>query len=208
MGSLRRHRRFLAAFALGLALVAGLRLAEWRDLPLSSLVGFDSFALCYLVLVISHFRALSPSRLRLRSQDEDEGIVLIGLLASVAVAVSLGAILGVLQGEAADWTARTLALLAAPLGWAMVQCLAAVHYAHLHYLPGAGDPVRFPGKGVDPGPWDFLYLAFTIGMTAQVSDASLGTTRLRRAVLVHSVLSFFYNTVILALAVNASLTLI
>lgn len=207
MGSLRRHRRFLAAFALGLALVAGLRLAGWRDLSMSLLVGFDSFALCYLVLVTSHFRALTPARLRMHSQDEDEGIVLIGLLASLAVAVSLGAILGVLRGEAADWAARTLALLAVPLGWAMVQCLAAVHYAHLHYLRDAEDPVRFPGKARDPGPWDFLYFAFTIGMTAQVSDATLGTTRLRRAVLVHSVLSFFYNTVILALAVSASLTL-
>lgn len=208
MGSVKRHRRFLLAFALGLVLMAGLQLAGWRDLSMSSLVGFDSFALGYLVLVIIHFRGLTPTQLRGHSDDEDEGIVLIGLLATVAVAVSLGATLGVLRGGAADWGARTLALLAVPLGWAMVQCLAAVHYAYLHYLRGADDPIRFPGKGGDPAPWDFLYLAFTIGMTAQVSDTTIGTTRLRRAVLVHSVLSFFYNTVILALAVNASLTLI
>ncbi len=205
MRTLRRHQRFLAAFALGLALVAGLRAAGWRDLSLSALVGFDGFALAYLGLVFAHWRGLAPAELRRHSEDEDEGIVLIAVLATGAVGVSLSGILGVLNGDTVDWVARTVAFLAVPLGWAMVQCLAAIHYAYLHYLRDAGDPVRFPGEGGDPGPWDFLYFAFTIGMTAQVSDATVSTPRLRRAVLVHSVLSFFYNAVILALAVNAGL---
>ena len=63
----------------------------------------------------------------------------------------------------------------------------------------------FPGKG-EPDAWDFLYASFTIGMTAQVSDVVLETRALRQAVLVHAVASFFYNTCILALAVNAAVT--
>jgi uncharacterized membrane protein len=63
----------------------------------------------------------------------------------------------------------------------------------------------FPGKGA-PDTWDFLYASFTIGMTAQVSDVVIETRPMRQAVLVHGVASFFYNTCILALAVNAAVT--
>ena len=55
--------------------------------------------------------------------------------------------------------------------------------------------------------WDFLYFSFTIGMTAQVSDVVVTAGGLRRVVLLHSIGAFFYNTVILALAVNAGLAL-
>ncbi len=65
--------------------------------------------------------------------------------------------------------------------------------------------MRFPGKG-DPDAWDFLYASFTIGMTAQVSDVEVTTPQMRRAVLVHGVASFFYNTGILALAVIAAVS--
>ena len=58
-----------------------------------------------------------------------------------------------------------------------------------------------------PEPWDFLYFAFVIGMTAQTSDVTIATPRMRRVVLAHSVAAFFYNTVILALAVNAGVAL-
>jgi uncharacterized membrane protein len=58
-----------------------------------------------------------------------------------------------------------------------------------------------------PGIWDFLYFSFTVGMTAQVSDTVVTSGSVRRMVLGHAVLSFFYNTVILALAVNAAASL-
>jgi len=61
----------------------------------------------------------------------------------------------------------------------------------------------FPGNG-EPGAWDFLYFAFVIGMTGQVSDVAVASTPLRRVVLAHAVVSFFYYAVILAVAVNAA----
>ncbi|HEY3147090.1 MAG TPA: DUF1345 domain-containing protein, partial [Dongiaceae bacterium] len=66
--------------------------------------------------------------------------------------------------------------------------------------------LNFPGKG-DPDAWDFLYFSFVIGMTAQVSDVAVERADLRRLVLFHGVASFFYNTVLLALAVNVAVTL-
>ncbi len=63
----------------------------------------------------------------------------------------------------------------------------------------------FPGTD-KPDPWDFLYFAFVIGMTAQVSDVTTASAKMRKVVLVHSIGAFFYNTIILALAVNAAVT--
>ncbi len=97
-----------------------------------------------------------------------------------------------------------MALVSLPLGWATIHTLVAFHYAFLHYRT-KGEGFAFPGKGA-PDAWDFLYASFTIGMTAQVSDVEVTTRPLRRAVLVHGVASFFYNTGILALAVNAAVT--
>jgi uncharacterized membrane protein len=64
----------------------------------------------------------------------------------------------------------------------------------------------FPG-GQEPEPWDFLYYSFVVGMTAQVSDVAILTPRMRQLTLIHAVVSFFFNTVILAIVVNAAVTL-
>jgi len=64
----------------------------------------------------------------------------------------------------------------------------------------------FPGRS-DPGAWDFLYYSFVIGMTAQVSDVAVTSPALRRLTLAHSVVAFFYNTVLITLAVNVVVVL-
>lgn len=65
----------------------------------------------------------------------------------------------------------------------------------------------FSGDWPEPGPWEFLYYSFTMGMTAQTSDTAVTSTEMRRVTLVHAVLSYFYNAVIVALAVNAGMSL-
>ena len=67
---------------------------------------------------------------------------------------------------------------------------------------GKTQALKFPGTG-EPGSWDFLYFSFVVGMTAQVSDVQVLTTQMRRATLKHSIVSFFFNTVLIAMAVNA-----
>ena len=207
MGFWPRHRRFLVALALGLAIAAasqpiGLGLAP------RALLAFDGFALIYLLLMAGHARSATPEDLRRHAETEDEGITLIVLLAVGSLVVSLAAIWLVL-GEAAPLSRpfdMLLALAAVPLGWAMVHTLAAFRYAHLHYAPDEACQLDFPGDE-PPNLWDFLYFSFTIGMTAQTSDVVVATARMRRVVLLHAVAAFFYNTVILALAVNAALAL-
>lgn len=202
-----RHRRFLAAFALGLMALV-LSHALILSLQMRLILAAGVFFAIYLALMGHFIRGVTPDRLRRRAEASDEGVALILVLALTAVAVSLTSIVFLLNGPGGgDPWERALALVVVPLGWASVHVVAAFHYAHLFYRPDApGDGgLGFPGPS-DPGAWEFLYFAFTIAMTAQVSDVTATSTPMRRAVLVHAIGAFFYNTVILALAVNAALT--
>lgn len=204
---MKRHRHFLLAFALGLVIFAA---AHGLALPRAeaALLGFDGFALAYLGQIVRHAGRTTADDLRRHAEDEDEGIALILILALGAVIASLAAIGLVLARPtgSGSFVTAALALTAVPLGWAVVQTLAAFHYAHLHYAPKEHCRLSFPGTA-DPAPWDFLYFSFTIGMAVQTADVTIATSPMRRIVLFHSVLAFFYNTVILALAVNAGVAL-
>ncbi len=201
----RRHGRFLLSFFLGLC--AGLAAWTLSFAPVFSLLaGADFLFLTYLLLTLRIVGQTGPDDLRRHAEDEDEGVALILLLAGLAVLVSVAAIFLVLNADESSLGARLMALVSLPLGWATVHTLMAFHYAYLHYRDKeAGTGFAFPGRG-DPDAWDFLYASFTIGMTAQVSDVEVTTRPLRRAVMLHGVASFFYNTGILALAVNAAVT--
>ena len=198
-----RHGRFYAAFALG-ALVGVLTWVQGFGPVASLLAGMNSFFLLYLALMARLATRLDAATLRQQAGQDDEGMILITLLALVAVVGSLTAIVVVLNTEGAGLATRIAALSCLPLGWTTIHVLAAFHYAHLQYQ-GGPPGMAFPGKG-DPAIWDFLYASFTIGMTAQVSDVEVVTTPMRRAVLLHGVASFFYNTGLLALAINAVVT--
>lgn len=200
MGLYARHGRFLIALALGAAVVT--LAAGAMPLPERGLVAFDVFALSYLALTYWGVGRVTSSVLRRKAETDDEGMPLIVLLTMGAVGASIVAIWLVLDGRGVTAAEMVLALSAVPLGWAVVHTVAAFHYAHLHYSPDAACRLDFPDE-VTPEIWDFLYFAFVIGMTAQTSDVTIASVRMRRAVLAHSVASFFYNTVILALAVNA-----
>ncbi|GAB1479923.1 hypothetical protein MASR2M74_24930 [Paracoccaceae bacterium] len=207
MGFWQRHHRFFVALGLGAAILAATQLMGLNMAP-RALLAFDAFALIYLALMARHARSATPDDLRRHAETEDEGIALILALAAGSVLVSLAAIWLVL-GEDAPLSRpldMVLALAAVPLGWAMVHTLASFRYAHLHYAPDESCQLDFPG-GEPPNLGDFLYFGFTIGMTAQTSDVVVSTARMRRVVLLHAVAAFFYNTVILALAVNAALAL-
>jgi len=203
MSMLSRHGRFLAALGVGAAIAAvSLPLGH----PKASLLAVNGFFLCYLALMLRMTVQATPATLKRRAEEDDEGIVLILILAIAAVGISLSAILQVLATPGQGALTTVLSLAAVPLGWAMVHTLVAYRYAHLFYAAGSTPGLTFPATP-KPGPWDFLYLAFGIGMTAQVPDVAVTVAPMRRVVMLHSVGAFFYNTVILALAVNAGLSL-
>lgn len=202
-----RHRRFLLAFGFGIAVFGLAQRGAGLDGLVSALAGFDGFALSYLALMLPYANRTTGADLRRHAAEGDEGTALILMLAVAAVAASVAAVVVIMArpAGAVGPLGAALALAAVPLGWAVVQTLAAFRYAHLHCSTKTRH-LTFPGTDA-PDPWDFLYFAFTIGMTAQTSDVVVATGPMRRLVLGHAVLAFFYNTVILALAVNAALSL-
>ena len=176
--------------------------------PLPIVAAGDAFFFSFLVMVSVLVVTLTPEDLDRRADEEDEGIVIVGLITLVAIAYACVAIFAILnQKHAVEGPALALALAGPPLGWLTLHMLSAFHYAYIYYsgpsAPAEQRPLRFPGDCAEPGPWDFVYFSFVIGMTAQVSDVLVQTTRMRRAAVAHGITSFLFNTVLIAMAVNA-----
>lgn len=202
-----RHIRFLLAFALGVVLF-GITSQTDMNGVLKALISVDGFFVAYLAMMLWITHSMTVDDLRRHSEQEDEGITLILVIALGSVVISMSSVVLVLSQKSPTTVENVLALAAVPLGWAMLHMVAGYRYAHLFYSPDPDGGLEFPGdKEEDPGTWDFLYFSYTIGMTAQVSDVVVTTSPMRRVVLLHSVGSFFYNTIVLALAVNAALQL-
>ena len=138
--------------------------------------------------------------------------MLVLILTLVAALTSLAAVvleLGVARANAHERFAVPLGVLTTLLSWALIQTIFAFHYAHRFYRgPGErGGGLGFPQTEY-PNYWDFIYFSFVVGMTFQVSDVQVTSTALRRVVVAHGVLSFFYSVSILALSVNLSANLL
>jgi uncharacterized membrane protein len=206
---LSRHGRFYTALACGIATAAAAR-ALGFDAPL--LAGGDVFYLVFLVLCLVMIAGQTASDLKKRAKAEDDGIVIVLLVTVATMGFFCDAVFTTLNRKhGIEVAPLVLAGIGAPLGWLVLHTVMAFHYANIHYFDdpdcAAGDKdLDFPGRA-DPGPWDFLYYSFVVGMTAQVSDVQIRTTVMRRTTLFHSVVSFFFNTVFIAMVVNAGVTL-
>ena len=177
--------RGLLAWCLGLVIYLGL--AWWLC------VGFDA----------------KRTRLRAQAQDERGAVLLLVLLLATAACV---AAITVLMRQSSDLIGFEkavhvgLVVVALALSWLFIQTIFTFHYAHVYYRAeklaepdGAG--LEFPG-GQDPDYFDFLYYAFVVGMTSQVSDVCVTSREMRRLTTLHGVLSFGFNMLILALSIN------
>jgi uncharacterized membrane protein len=83
------------------------------------------------------------------------------------------------------------------------------HYAHLYYTASKHTlPLEFPDQHTQPNYWDFLYFSFTLSVAVQTSDVTVKTRAMRKLVLGHCVLAFFFNLVILGLSVNIAASLV
>ena len=205
---LRQHTRFYSCALLGVAVFC---LSGSLPVPMRFIAGGNAVFAVYLILVGFLVVRFTPDDLRCRAMEEDEGIFLVVIIMLAIIALCCAGIVTMInQGHnKPSGVMLALILLCAPLGWITLHVTAAFHYANLFYAPRPADtrpPLMFPG-GAEPGPWDFLYYAFVVGMTAQVSDVQVFDTKMRRATLGHGVVSFFFNTVLIAMAVNAVVAL-
>ena len=90
------------------------------------------------------------------------------------------------------------------MSWAAVHTAFSLHYAHEYYRGDKPGGLQFPsGDARDEADyWDFVYFSFVIGMTAQVSDVGITDKIIRRTATVHGIISFVFNTALVALMVN------
>ncbi len=146
------------------------------------------------------------TRARAQSLDQPSGLILAAMVAVVGASMVTIALLLKQVGQMGD-AARighiALGLLALAGSWFMIHTIYGFHYAHRYYQaePDRHPGLDFPGK-LDPDYFDFLYYAFVIGMCSQVSDVQVRSREMRRITLVHSVLSFAFNMLVLALSIN------
>jgi uncharacterized membrane protein len=196
-----RPRTFIA-FAVGI--VACLLLPHSLRLVTRLLIGWDVFTALYLILVFTVVFGSGLSHIRRNARLQDDGRFVILLVTAIGAFASIAAIVFELGDHNHSPPELTLATLTIVLSWAAVHTTFALHYAHEYYRGTNPGGLQFPSgdQHQDADYWDFVYFSFVIGMTAQVSDVGITDKIIRRTATAHGVISFVYNTALVALMVN------
>jgi uncharacterized membrane protein len=196
------RRRLVVSLLIGL-LASGVAssLAAWQ---ITVLIGWCLAAGVFGGVAWSVMIGADGERTRALAAREDDSRVMADLVmiaACVASLVGVGFIL--LKARTDGGTAlagmTALGVLSIVMAWGVVHTVFTLRYADLYYQTGGG--IDFNGDD-QPDYRDFAYVAFTIGMTYQVSDTSLQTKVIRRAALRHSLLSFLFGTAVIAVMIN------
>lgn len=220
---LRRIVEFEAHHRVAVAsVVAGVTFAMFYQrlgFAVDLIVSWDVFALCSLGLAwVGMFFTNAKTRVReARLQDSGRMAILCCLvLAAVAGLFGAGLLLGTskrLAGSVAGWHV-VLAVLTVVVSWLLVHTVMSLHYAHVCYQIAGSSQEKSSGVGLDfpdepqPDFLDFAYFSFIIGMTSQTSDVAITSQRVRRIALLHGLIAFGFNAVIVALSLNLASSLL
>ena len=204
-----------ARVVIGLAAGAAIFLALRGHLRFANAViaGWNASALVIVALDWLTILATPQRKIRELAQQQDLSRFLIFLFVVIAACAALFAVGFLIKAHKSQGGGHfvihlLLTLCTVISSWALLHTVYSLRYAHTYYgdsdQPGvqqhAGGLI-FPGDR-PPDYFDFAYFSFVIGMTCQVSDVQITSRRMRRITLVHSVLSFGFNTLILALLIN------
>jgi uncharacterized membrane protein len=182
-------------------------------LPALILFGWISFALMLIILDWIIILSSHPREVRLLAKIQDSSRILIVLIVLAASLASLVAIIFLLKSakghSKADFNEHIiLSISAVIVSWWLVHTIFTLLYAHLYYDTDtdSGETktiggLMFPGNE-EPDYMDFVYFSFVIGMTFQVSDVEISSRYIRRFAILHALMSFAFNTAILALSIN------
>ena len=199
--------RSLIAAAVGA--VTYLILRSFSAVSTCMIAGWDGFAFTLLALIWISMLTSRIDHIRYRARTQDLSRFLIFVFTVAAACSSIFAVIFLLSAEKNSRHLgyhAALSIAAILSSWTLVHSIFALRYAHAYY--GEGDTgteqvggLEFPSDS-SPDYIDFAYFSFVIGMTCQVSDVQITAKRLRSLALIHGVLSFCFNTVILALSIN------
>lgn len=175
------------------------------------MLAWDVFSFCLLSIYWFIFYSSPASHIRKMAAEEDTSRVIIFVFMLICATASMLAVIILLTSRHASNAAKVLSFIVAIIGmtlsWSLVHTIFAVRYAHMYYANddtvagthAAG--LSFPDEE-KPDFIDFAYFSFVLGMTFQVSDVSISSRKIRRMVFWHSLISFGYNVVIIALTIN------
>lgn len=196
---LRVRIRFLGSIAIGLLTLLLLPQAwHWTS---RALIAWDFSVAIYLAAAYAMIWRSDASHIRRHAVAADDGRFAILFLTAGAALASLVAIVVEIGATGHGPRQILFAIATITLSWAMVHTTFALHYAHDYYRPRAPGGLKFPDED-KPDYWDFVYFSFVIGMTAQVSDVAITARGIRRTATAHGIISFVFNTALLALMVN------
>jgi uncharacterized membrane protein len=191
---------FLAVF------VAGVPLADSRlhNLALSLMAGFDAAAILLLLLCAPLIHSRDSALVREHARQNDANRTGLILFTVIVVIVLLAAVGAETMDKRPEPLTKMLVISTLLLAWLFSNLICTFHYTHLAYRSGnkAGDSgINFPGTKT-PVYWDFVYFAFTIGMTFQTSDVTISDAHIRRFVTMHALGAFIFNIGVLAFTIN------
>lgn len=204
-----RYRLILSAI---FSLISSFLLPSRLSLSTRILCVWDVGMICFLVSTWVLMVQAVPRSMRRHAQSQDEGrLVILSLITAAACASILAIAFTLRETKGFDASIEIshviLAVVTIIGSWLTVHTIFAMHYAHEYYQAhqtqhdSTAGGLDFPDD-IEPDYWDFLYFSFVIGMTSQVSDVQITSRSLRRLSLFHGILSFFFNTVIVAMSIN------
>ena len=192
-------------FVLLLAVAAPAGRALLPDWPRAFMAGFDIAGFMFLLSCLSLLRVSEARTMREHALRNDAGRVVLLVFTGIVMAAIVAAITlevaarGPLASDMKGWIIATLLI-----AWLFGNTVYALHYAHLAYMRGKGKPeagIDFPGTP-EPVYADFLYFAFTLGMTFQTSDVVIRDAGIRRTATFHCLAAFLFNIGVLAFTIN------
>lgn len=193
-----KRARYLLGLAAGL--VAGgvmALLKQWDYVPLAA---WDVAALVIIAVIAWDMHSATAKMTAVTARRDDMDRSLSDIIVLFASCVSIGAVVYLFLGGHASILHVAFGLTSIVISWATVHMLYALRYAALYYSDPEGG-IDF-NSNEKPRFSDFLYMAFTVGMTYQVADTSLKTAKFRHVVLGHAVISFIFGTTIIATTIN------
>jgi uncharacterized membrane protein len=202
------HLRLLSSAAAAIVLYFVLP-HEWVWLT-RLLVSWNVGVLLFLGLACKLMFSLDAAQLTKKYQEEDEAAPLILVVSIVGAILAMTSIVAFLSGlrDADKGVHIALAALTVIDTWVLIPTMFTLHYADMFYSVGAKErPLHFPDTK-EPVFWDFAYFSFTISAACQTADVSTAQGTIRKVVIAHSVLSFFFNASILGFAINVTAGLI
>lgn len=198
-------------FSIGLGLIIFLLLLYFRfELMTGVMIAWDTFSLTLITLSWVTFFNTNSEELRSQAEKQDESRYAIFLIVLASVCVSLIGILVSMKNTHESLVHKELhtffSMVGVGMSWFLLHTTFTLRYTHLYYsstdeLNHGG--IEFPGKCDTPDYLDFAYFSFVIGMTSQVSDVQISSRAVRRVVLLHGLISFVFNAIIVALTISS-----